>query len=221
MPTSAGSAPGRRSGGRARPAPRPPPCCRRRGSPRWRSPRPRPGARARPERSAAPCPCARRASRQPAPRPGIRASRLPQSAPTAGPAPSSTTSRPEARQLAPDPLRAPALAPGRTFDPAQRGERLVQALCRPRGKRVAHGAPLPRDRRCRLRGLLGAPAVLGVVVAAAVTVDRDLALVVLTSWSLSRSRSRDRASAAPTNSRNSGAGRSGRDLNSGWNWEAT
>ena len=29
------------------------------------------------------------------------------------------------------------------------------------------------------------------------------------------------ASAAAMNSRNSGAGRSGRDLNSGWNWEAT
>ncbi len=31
----------------------------------------------------------------------------------------------------------------------------------------------------------------------------------------------ERASAAPTKSRNSGAGRSGRDLNSGWNCEAT
>ena len=31
----------------------------------------------------------------------------------------------------------------------------------------------------------------------------------------------ERTSAAPTNSRNSGAGRSGRDLNSGWNCEAT
>ena len=33
--------------------------------------------------------------------------------------------------------------------------------------------------------------------------------------------SRERTSAAATNSRNSGAGRSGRDLNSGWNCEAT
>ena len=34
-------------------------------------------------------------------------------------------------------------------------------------------------------------------------------------------RSRERSSAAPTNSRKSGAGRVGRDLNSGWNWLAT
>ena len=34
-------------------------------------------------------------------------------------------------------------------------------------------------------------------------------------------RVRDRWSAASTNSRNSGAGRVGRDLNSGWNCEAT
>jgi len=34
-------------------------------------------------------------------------------------------------------------------------------------------------------------------------------------------RERARSSAAPTNSRKSGAGRVGRDLNSGWNWLAT
>src|SRR6266511_3395196 len=56
--------------------------------------------------------------------------------------------------------------------------------------------------------VLGHPAILG-------------RYAVVAAGTASPARSRARPSAAPTNSRKSGAGRVGRDLNSGWNWLAT
>ena len=103
-------------------------------------------------------------------------------------------------ELRGDPVGARALVPGRALDPAQRDERLVQALAFGVA-RAPHGAlarvTLGSDRGC-LRCL-----------------DRP-------GWRQVRTAGRVAcASAAPTNSRNSGAGRSGRDLNSGWYCEAT
>ncbi len=46
---------------------------------------------------------------------------------------------PEARELAPDPVRTPTLPPGWTFDPAQRCERLIQAGADLGGERRGHG----------------------------------------------------------------------------------
>ena len=115
----------------------------------------------------------------------MRARRLPASEPTLGPASSSSTSRPMPAQLAGHPVGARPLVAGRALDPAQGGERLVQALALGVG-----GAPH--------RAAAGSP-------------SRRRPASAASAYS----------SAAPTNSRNSGAGRSGRDLNSGWYCEAT
>ena len=127
------------------------------------------------------------------PRPGIRVSRLPLSEPTFGPASSSCDLEAHAGAARCRPSRrTPAPARG-TLDPAQSRERLVQ----PGPLRVCrspHGAP--RATRSRRRGR---------------TAPRTSVCSGTSAC----------ASAAPTNSRNSGAGRSGRDLNSGWYCEAT
>ena len=138
-------------------------------------------------------------------RPGMRASRLPHSAPVAAAASSSSTSRPIAAQLGGDGLRA-RRARGRTGSGSRTAARTCRSAGRARPRRPAsRAAQRPSARR----------PLAARVTAHAATLDRGLhggrapgALAAL-------------AQRAPTNSRNSGAGRSGRDLNSGWNCEAT
>ena len=130
------------------------------------------------------------------PLPGIRASRFPASEPTAGPLPSSLTSSPIARSSA--------------------VTQSAQARSRPDGLSMRHSAANVSCSRSR-SAVGGAPH------------DADGARDARRWCSVARARDGSAAgaghsacaSAAPTNSRNSGAGRSGRDLNSGWYWEAT
>ena len=85
----------------------------------------------------------------------------------------------------------------------------AHARSRPDGLSIRHSAA--NVSRSRRRSAVGWRASRGETVRG----DRRRALV------RRARRLAERASAAPTNSRNSGAGRSGRDLNSGWNCEAT
>ena len=104
---------------------------------------------------------------------------------------------PDRVELADDPVGDRTLLAGRARDRAQ----LEKQVDDPRRQlRLLHGGhPTSRSRRGR-----GSAAV------------RRYAAVARTP-----ERARLRSSAATTNSRKSGAGRVGRDLNSGWNWLAT
>src|SRR6185369_9128848 len=101
-------------------------------------------------------------------------------------------------------LRALALVPERARDAAERGERLVE----PRALGVG-GRPHPSNLAAGGEDQ---------------SVDRKRPAVICGSDSSaegSGTRPPACSNAAPTKSRNSGAGRSGRDLNSGWNCDAT
>ena len=106
---------------------------------------------------------------------------------------------PSAAQLGGDALGARALVPRRALDRAQLGERSLQVARAP----ARAGAP---SRLARVTAATRSPA-CGPRAASALAPP-------------ARARARARARRA-TNSRNSGAGRSGRDLNSGWYCEAT
>ncbi len=116
----------------------------------------------------------------------------PASDPAAGPAPSSSTSSPIRLSSARYPVGAGPLVARRAVDPAERRERVVKPLALCVGG-APHRAPA-RDASASARWA---------------SLDSSSALPAAC------------ARAAPTNSLNSGAGRSGRDLNSGWYWEAT
>src|SRR5581483_11871393 len=114
-------------------------------------------------------------------------------------------------------LGAGSLAQRRAVDRAQLGEdRMQVALLQRAGGRVPGG----------VERALGRPPPLGAVtrhdraVLSPATPAAD-ARVSETRSSCAAPRSLPRSIAAATNSRNIGAGRSGRDLNSGWTWEAT
>ena len=101
----------------------------------------------------------------------------------------------ERAQLGDDRVRHLALLAGRAADLAEPNKRLVKPL---------HGGD-------RLIGARAQP-----------TGDADsLPRRSLDDSSSSAGRSPAWRAAAPTNSRKSGSGRLGRELNSGWNWEAT
>src|SRR5205085_9565271 len=79
------------------------------------------------------------------------------------------------------------------------------------GQPIRHGALVPRDR-------------LDLAQPYEVVDEAQVARACSTTGSSSGAaivRPPARSTAAPTKSRNSGCGRSGRDLNSGWYWEAT
>ena len=114
---------------------------------------------------------------------------------------------PHPAQLRLDALGALALVPERARDAAERGEGLVQ----PRALGVG-GRPQ------ELRSKRPATASPG---GSSPATPRSASPEMASSADSAGARPPACSNAAPTKSRNSGAGRSGRDLNSGWNCEAT
>ena len=144
-----------------------------------------------------------RAARPPGP--SIRASRLPESEPVCGAAAVLLDLEPERAQLGGHGVGHGALAPRRALDLAQADEIGDQPLA------------LAAERRCGT-ALTGAKLLAGAAWRAAAS--RPWTRPGPPAPRPERA-SRARSSAAPTNSRNSGCGRSGRDLNSGWYCDAT
>ena len=119
-------------GARAPAARRPRPCCRRRGSPRWRSPSRRRRAPARPAPAAAPCRGARTAAASAPARPASRA-----------PAPAVPAGIAREQVAAVRARRAAPASSSRTSTPSARSSaitRSAQARSRPEGLSIRHSS---------------------------------------------------------------------------------